>query len=327
LPDQTPKAEIDALLTDTPEAKTPDPKASTPPATGAAAAAPPGAQPGPTKTDSAEPAGSKPGSPAEPAKPKAETDIEAKLQKLGEEDLRLKEERKAFETEKEKLRKHEALLKALESGDEVAIARAALGSKYSLESLTKIANDPELTKPKAQPSVEDAVKAALEAERAAAKAKEEEDAKKQAEAAQKQLEESQAAYLTEIKTFIKANAAKYPLTTAWDDDPDTDNESIAIQELEKHYNETLKTTGKGEILTPEQVAAAVEARHLAKVKKTPFAPKEKKEITFDDEIAAIKNRVKPAENQPPRKKTVYERALALLEEGEDDSKNTIRARA
>jgi hypothetical protein len=280
-----------------------------------------------------QPAAEKPAEkPAEqpPTKTKAETDFEQRMQDLGSKavDLQQREEKVAkFEKLGLDLGKLErladklpGLAAALDAEDpDVEVARALYGDRLNLTTLTKLANLPEVLAPKVL-TVEERVQRTL----AEAKAKEvadklaadqlaatkkAEDDRKAAEAAQAKLDQETGEYLKEAKAFVKANAARFPLFLAFDEQ--NDHEQMIVDIINDHLVESRKA-GKPEILEIDQAIQKIEDRYLATIHKTPFAPRSRKEPTFEDELEAMARQAAVPRSPKARELTLDEQIVADL---------------
>lgn len=287
--------------TPTKEGATPDPKdgasASGQPPTGTTSAAPQSPDP------QGEGGGGKDGK-SEPSK--AQLDFERKLEELATLDLSVKQQAKEVAKAKAQLDRYTPLDEHLTKGELRAAAKKFFGEKYTPDLLLELADDfaPE------EVSVEERVKRTLEAER---KAQEEADKKKADEKAASDkaaVETETKAYLTATADHLRKNRDKYPLIVAWDDDPDIDHERMIDKIWRDHYAQT------GEVLDPDKVLEQVEARHMARIKKTSFGPREApRELTLEEVAgnAPAGEAPKPLAAAAPRPPTGADEALARLE--------------
>ncbi len=207
-----------------------------------------------------------------PTPSKAQQDFEAKLEQLATLDLSVKEQAREVAKAKARLDRYTPLDEQLSKGEIKAAAKAFFGDKYTPDLLLELADDfaPE------EISVEERVKRTLEAERKAG----EEIARRKGEektAADKSAVDTETkGYLGATAEHLRTNKEKYPLICAWDSDPDVNHEAMIDKIWREHYGKT------GEVLDPDKVLEQVEARHLARIKKTSFGPKEHREPTLEE---------------------------------------------
>lgn len=243
-----------------------------------------------------------------PAKSKSEMDFERRMQTIGAKDLELKQR----EDKLSKYEKHQAVLDAIDSGDPVAIAKAVYTDRFNLETLTLLANQPEILEPKEFTVEErvDRVLAAKEAERKASedKLRKEADTKAYQDGANK-LEHETKEYLKEAKSAVVANKDKYPFFIAFDDE--ADHEAMILAEIQSHLDETA-TKGEAEVLDPEEAIQRIEARYAKIYGKTPFATKTRQEPTFDDELDRMARQAAIPRSPKAPPKTLDEQIIADL---------------
>ena len=217
-------------------------------------------------------------------RPKAQQDFEAKLEELATLDLSVKEQAKEIAKAKARLDRYTPIDEHLDKGEIRAAVKKFLGDRYTPDLLLELADDfaPE------EISVEERVKRTLAEE--TKKTEEAEQKKKDAAAAAAKaaVETETTNYLTATADHLRKNRDKYPLIVAWDDDPDVDHEAMIDKIWRDHYAKT------NEVLDPEKVLELVEARHLARIKKTSFGPREEREPTLE-EVAGNA----PAADPPP----------------------------
>ena len=262
-----------------------------------------------------------PSAPAKAGSSKAKEDFEQRLEELATLDLSVKERAKEIEKAKAKLDRFTPIDDHLTKKEFRQAVKALLGEAYTPELLLDLADDfapPEL-------SVEDRVKKTLEEERK----KQEEDQKKKDEetaAANKAAVETETkAYLSATAAFLRANQDKFPLIVAWDDYPDIDHEAMIDKCWRDHYAKT------GEVPDPEKVLEAIEGRHLGRIKKTRFAPREEREATLEEHAGNTRPAEIPAKPAPAPPaaggsgyKTGVEEAYANLEAYEREQEQRKR---
>jgi len=296
-------------------------------------------------TENAAPADEKPTEGAKPEPTDAEKAFEARQQTLGAKELDLKQREEKIARLGPLADKADELApllpqllplaEALKSGDPAAIARAAYGKKLNLDTLTLLANLPEVSaevKPKPAEEIFEEKWAAKEAEKKAEETKKAEEAKTAREAAGKaKLESETTAYLVEIKAHIKTNADRYPWIAAYDSE--VDHGALFVQLLNARIAETSDLTkfpNGPEVLDPDKLADMVEERYRKAFERTPFAGRPAPlERTLEDEIAEMSARAKKAQernpNAPPM--TLDERLRAELDKGDAESIQARRRHA
>jgi hypothetical protein len=265
------------LPTETPaKENTPDPKAN-----GSAAAS--SSQSSSTEGSAADPSNSSAANtsadgtatstvPAKTTPTKAQQDFEAKLEQLATLDLSVKQQAREVAKAKAQLDRYRPIDEHLTKGEIKAAARKFFGERYTADLLLELADDfaPE------EVSVEDRVKRTLEAERKAAEDAATKRAEEQAGADKAAVDTETKNYLVATADHLRTNKGKYPLICAWDDDPDVNHEGMIDKIWRDHYAKT------GEVLEPDKVLAQVEARHLARIQKTSFAPRVERELSLEE---------------------------------------------
>lgn len=297
-------------------------------------------------TENAAPANENPTEGAKPEpKPEptdAERAFEARQQSLGAKELDLKQREEKIARLGPLAEKADELApllpqllplaEALKSGDPAAIARAAYGKKLNLDTLTLLANLPEVSeaaKPKDPEQIFDEKWAAKEAEKKAEQDRKDAEAKTARETAGRaKLEAETTAYLSEIKTHIKTNADRYPWIAAYDQE--VDHGALFVQLLNARIAETANRPEGPEVLDPDKLADMVEERYRKIYERTPFAARPAPlERTLEDEIAEMSARAKKAQerspNAPPM--TLDERLRAELDKGDAEAAQARRRHA
>jgi hypothetical protein len=268
-----------------------------------------------------------------PAKSKTELDFDARMTAFGAKDVELKDRETALAAtmarlgplgqHADKLSPHAerliAIAAALEAGDDAAAARALYGKKLNLDTLTVLANLPEVVGDDKPTDPEELFEKKW-AEKEAAKKVADEKAAADAKAAKEKadtdrLQAETSSYLGEVRKYIKANTEAFPWIAAMDGE--VDHEALFVQVLNDHIAETAKATGKPEVLEPDALAEKVEARYRAIYQRTPFAPKAKKEPSFEDELEAMARRVQQQKRSPDaRPMTLDQKIMAELDAGD-----------
>ena len=160
-----------------------------------------------------------------------------------------------------------------------------------------------------QPSVQELAEAAarkiIDAEKEAAKKAEDEKKSKddaaQAEADKRELDTYKKRAAVELKAALADG--KYPFIADYGCD-----EAIFLGELK----EIVEKTGK--LPEPAEILSAIEAKHEARWKKSRFAPKEQKEPTFEEMVAAsFKEHKDDLPYQPPPEIDDERAALARMD--------------
>ncbi len=269
-----------------------------------------------------------------PAKSKGDLDFEARMQKLGEEDVRLKSEAEAMAVDRQRLKKYKDALEALESGDEVRIAKAVYGQKLNLETLTKLANLPEVLNGPPEVPVEEQVTRILDARAAAEKeAKDKKEADERAAAAKKAQEELDAGFavfLGEADALIKDQAEKFPYVASLRRKAAalTDEKKAAAlihQAVRDVIQEKFEASGQTEIMGPDEALAIIEERNASVYQETPYAPPRRpKEPTFEDEIASYARQAAVPRSPKAKEKTLDEKIIDELNAADEAVRQQAR---
>jgi hypothetical protein len=299
-----------------PEGASPDPKANGSPA---AAPKPGEASGGDPSNTSGESTATNTDQAASPSK--AQQAFEAKLEELAEADLSIKQRAREVEKAEAKLRADEArsarygeLDDHMSKGEVRAAVKKFLGEKYTPDLLLELADD---FAPGAEISVEERVERKLAEQKKKDEEAEQKKRDEQAAAAKTALETETKAYLSATADYLREHKDQYPLICAWDDDEDIDHERIIDKIWRSHFAKT------GEVLDPDKVLEQVEARHLARIKKTAFGPKEpakepsRDDLPFDSLIRGQQPAPAPTNG---RSKTGVEEAYENLDAYERDKK-------